>query len=81
MTVRAIIFCKIEHKAMTKVVEAFKKVPEITKVFSLTGEYDILAEIEVDNTDQLYESFAKYIDPIDGVINTNTHVIMASFKK
>jgi DNA-binding Lrp family transcriptional regulator len=81
MTVRAIIFCKVEHKAMTKVIEEFKKVPEIKKVFSLTGEYDILAEIEVENTDKLYEAFARHIDPIDGVINTNTHVIMASFEK
>ena len=81
MTVRAIIFCKVEHKAMTKVIEEFKNVPEVKKVFSLTGEYDILAEIEVDNTDQLYEAFAKHIDPIEGIINTNTHVIMAAFKK
>ena len=81
MTIRAIIFCKIEHKAMIQVIESFKKIPEIKKVFSLTGEYDILAEIEVDNMDQLYEAFSKRIDPIEGVINTNTHVIMASFEK
>ena len=81
MTVRAIIFCKIEHKAMSKVVDAFKRVHEITKVFSLTGEYDILAEIEVETTDQLYEVFEHQIDLIDGVINTNTHVVMASFEK
>lgn len=81
MTIRALIFCKIEHKAMTDVIEQFKKVPEITKIFSLTGDYDILAEIDVENTDQLYEAFAKYIDPIEGVINTNTHVVMRAFEK
>ena len=66
---------------MANVIEALKNVPEITKVFSLTGEYDILAEIEVDYTEQLYEAFAKYIDPIEGIINTNTHVVMKSYEK
>jgi len=81
MTIRAVIFCQVEHKAMEKVLEKFKQIPEIKKVFSLTGDYDILAEIEVDNTDELYEAFAKHIDPIEGVIKTNTHVIMKSFEK
>jgi len=81
MTVRGIIFCKIKHKWMERVVEAFKAIPEIKRVFSLTGEYDVLAEIEVENTEDLYDSFAKKIDPIEGVINTNTHVVMASFEK
>jgi len=81
MTVKALIFCKVHHKEMTKVLNSFKEIPEIKKVFSLTGDYDILAEIEVDNTEELYESFANKIDLIDGIIKTNTHIIMKEFKK
>ena len=66
---------------MVSVIEQFNKVPEIKKVFSLTGDYDILAEIEVESTDELYESFAKRIDRIDGIINTNTHIVMKEFLK
>ncbi len=64
---------------MVSVIEQFNKVPEIKKVFSLTGDYDILAEIEVESTDELYETFAKSIDQIDGIINTNTHIVMKEF--
>lgn len=81
LTIKGIIFCKVEHKWMQRVVEAFKALPEIKRVFSLTGEYDVLAEIEVESTEDLYDSFAKKIDPIEGIINTNTHVVMASFEK
>ncbi|TFG03451.1 MAG: Lrp/AsnC family transcriptional regulator [Promethearchaeota archaeon] len=81
MTVKAIIFCQVEHKAMTRVIEQFKKIPEIKTVFSLTGDYDLLAEIEVESTDELYESFANKIDLIDGIIVTNTHVVMKEFIK
>lgn len=66
---------------MVKVIEQFKEIPEIKKIFSLTGEYDVLAEIEVESSEDLYNSFAKKIDPIEGIIKTNTHVIMKSFNK
>lgn len=66
---------------MVKVIEQFKVIPEIKKIFSLTGEYDVLAEIEVESSEDLYNSFAKKIDPIEGIIKTNTHVIMKSFNK
>ncbi|MGV9198838.1 MAG: Lrp/AsnC ligand binding domain-containing protein [Promethearchaeia archaeon] len=81
MSVRAVIFCKIKHKTMTNVLDHLKKIPEIKKLFSLTGQYDILAEIEVESTEQLYDSFAKKIDPIPCIIKTNTHVVMKSWEK
>lgn len=81
MTIKALIFCQIEPKKMLDVIEQLNKIHEIKKVFSLTGDYDILAEIEVDSTDELYESFAKNIDLIDGILETNTHVVMKEFLK
>ena len=81
MTVKGLILCQVEHKSMVKVLEEFKKIPEIKRVFSLTGDYDVIAEIEVESTDELYEVFGKRIDLIDGIINTNTHVVMATHEK
>ena len=81
MTIKALIFCQVHHKSMLRVIEEFKKIPEIKKIFSLTGDYDVLAEIEVESSDELYDAFVKRIDPIDGIIKTNTHVIMRSFEK
>jgi len=81
MTIKAAIFIQVTHSAMAKVIEEFNKIPEIKKVFALTGDYDILAEIEVENTDELYNAFSKKIDTIEGIVNTNTHVIMKAFEK
>jgi DNA-binding Lrp family transcriptional regulator len=47
----------------------------------LTGDYDILAEIEVESSEELFELFAKKIDVIEGIVNTNTHVVMKEFMK
>ena len=66
---------------MAKVIEQLNEISEIKKVFSLTGDYDVAAEIEVESTDELYDSFANKIDHIDGIVETNTHVIMKSWEK
>lgn len=81
MTIKALIFCKVEHMAMVEVLEEFKKIPEIKRVFSLTGDYDILAEIEVESSEELYHAFAKKVDPIPRIIKTNTHMIMKAWER
>ena len=81
MTLIAKIFIQIEHDAMVKVVEELKDMPQIKKLFALTGDYDLLAEVEVESSEELYDIFAKKIDTIEGIEKTNTHVVMKSWEK
>jgi DNA-binding Lrp family transcriptional regulator len=78
---RAIILCKLGINAIRKVIEELKEIPEIRKVMSLTGDYDVLAEIEVETSEELYDIFSEKIDLIDGIIASNTHVIMKAWEK
>jgi DNA-binding Lrp family transcriptional regulator len=78
---RAIILCKLGINAIRKVIEELKEIPEIRKVMSLTGDYDVLAEIEVETSEELYDIFSEKIDLIDGIISSNTHVIMKAWEK
>ncbi|MFX0011952.1 MAG: Lrp/AsnC ligand binding domain-containing protein [Candidatus Hermodarchaeota archaeon] len=78
---RAIILCKLGINAIKKVIEEIKTIPQIKKVMSLTGDYDLLAEIEVDSTEELYEIFSEKIDVIEGIIASNTHVVMKAWEK
>ena len=78
---RAIILCKLGMSVISKVIEKLKEIPEITKVMSLTGDYDVLAEIEVESPEELFEIFANKIDLIDGIKSSNTHVIMKAWEK
>ena len=48
---------------------------------SLTGDYDLLAEIEVETSEELFDIFANQIDLIEGIVQSNTHVIMKSWEK
>ena len=78
---RAIILCKLGINVIKRVIEEMKDIPQIKKVMSLTGDFDLLAEIEVDTTEELYEIFSERIDQIDGIIASNTHVIMKAWEK
>jgi len=78
---RAIILCKLGINVIKKVIEELKGIPEIKKVMSLTGDYDLLAEIEVETSEELYDIFSEKIDLIDGIIASNTHVIMKAWEK
>ena len=78
---RAIIMCKLGMNVIKKVIEELKSIPEIKKVMSLTGDYDLLAEVEVETSEELFDIFSEKIDLIDGITASNTHVIMKAWEK
>lgn len=78
---RAIILCKLGTNVIKKVIDELKTIPQIKKVMSLTGDYDILAEIEVETSEELYDIFSEKIDLIEGIIASNTHVVMKAWEK
>ncbi|MGB5911559.1 MAG: Lrp/AsnC ligand binding domain-containing protein [Promethearchaeia archaeon] len=81
MTIKAIILCKLGKSVIKPVIEELKKVPQITKIMSLTGDYDVLAEIVVETPEELYKIFADKIDMIQGIEASNTHMVMKEFIK
>ena len=81
MTMKAITLCKLGMSVIEKVIDELKEIPQIKRVMSLTGDYDVLIEIVVDSSEELYSIFAKKIDLIEGIIESNTHVIMRSWEK
>ena len=81
MTIKAVILGKLGFRVIKSVIEELKKIPQITKVMSLTGDYDFLAEIIVNTPEELYEIFADKIDMIDGITTSNTHMVMKEFTK
>jgi len=75
------MFCKLGISVINQVIEDLKKIEQIKKIMSLTGDYDLLAEIEVDTSEELFDIFANQIDLINGIVQSNTHLIMKSWEK
>ncbi|MFX1497973.1 MAG: Lrp/AsnC ligand binding domain-containing protein [Promethearchaeota archaeon] len=81
MVIKAIILFKLGISVIKSVIEELKKISQITKIMSLTGDYDALAEIIVETPEELYEIFANKIDMINGITISNTHMVMKEFIK
>lgn len=76
MPITAIIFFSIKHNASKSITEALKKIPEITKLTSVTGDYDLIAEAQVDQLERLHDIFVNEIDPLEGIVNTVTSIVL-----
>ncbi len=81
MTIKAISLFKLGLGVISTVIEELKKIPQIKIVMSLTGDYDILTEIEVETPEELFDIFANKIDLIQGISSSNTHMVMRAWEK
>ena len=57
-----------EHEVYSKL----RSVPEITEIYPLFGEYDLIAKIEVETYDSLGKVVLTKVRGVDGVIDTVT---------
>lgn len=78
---KAVILVKVVPGNLHAVVDVLREIPEITKITSITGEYDILADVEVAHPERLHDIFNDTIDPVPGVRETLTHVVMKEFSR
>jgi len=75
MTVSAYIFFDVNLGSTQEVLEQLRGIACITKVAVVTGEWDMVARIEVENLEELYQITSNRIHLIKGIIDTQTAVI------
>jgi DNA-binding Lrp family transcriptional regulator len=76
--IKALSLIRIQSKYSEKVIESLRKIEEIDSITLLTGEFDGILEIKIEEMEELYKIFEK-IDKIEGINETNTHVVMKEF--
>ena len=79
--VKIVTFFKLKPGNITSIVANLKKIPEIVKIQTVTGEYDLLVEFEVSDPDEIYNIFSQKIDILPGLIDTNSHYVVALWEK
>ncbi|NPD88116.1 MAG: Lrp/AsnC ligand binding domain-containing protein [Asgard group archaeon] len=75
MTVSAYIFFIIKLGKTQEVIDQLRKIPEIVSVAVVTGEYDVIAKVIVENLEELYEIATQRIHMIEGIEDTQTAVV------
>lgn len=79
--ITAIVMINCEVGKVHKVAEALINLDGVAEVYSVSGEYDIMALIRVKEYDLLASLVAQDMAGIDGITKTNTHMAFRCYSK
>ncbi len=78
--VRVFLNLFVESKEIDHVTEALVKLPEVVDVYEVTGEYDIVVTLKVDNILGFRELLKNKVLKINGVKSTVSSVVLYTHK-
>jgi DNA-binding Lrp family transcriptional regulator len=64
---------------ISEVAQAIANMPNVAEVYSVTGEFDIIAVLRLPEYEQLAEAVPEGLARIDGVLRTNTILAFRRF--
>lgn len=74
MSVKAYVLLRVEAGKLNSVIDAISQLPEAKEAYPITGDYDAIVSIEVENVADIREAVATKIHKVDGVKETSTHI-------
>ena len=81
MSISAYIFFTIELGKTHEVIDNLRKIPQLTNISVVTGDYDVIAKITFEVLEELYHITTQEIHHIEGIININTAIVEKEVKQ
>lgn len=78
--VTALCFVEVEPRLVNQVGAEIARIPQVRTVYSVTGDIDILAIIEVSDVDAVATVVTDGIGAIPGVSSTETHIAFRTYR-
>ncbi|MFG1944691.1 Lrp/AsnC family transcriptional regulator [Nonomuraea sp. NPDC048826] len=79
--VTAIVHINAEVDRIPEVAETIAEIDGVSEVYSITGEYDLMAMVRVAEYEQIAEVIPGHINKVPGVLNTETHIAFRAYSK
>jgi len=79
--VTAIVLINAERKRVQETADALHKLPGISEVYSVAGEYDLVAVIRVRENEELAELITGHLLKLEGIQKTETLIAFAAYSK
>lgn len=73
--IKAHVLIKVDQAITGRVLPNLKKLPEITAVYSVSGEYDMIAVVAATSTGEL-NRLLDQIAALEGLVRTNSSVVL-----
>jgi DNA-binding Lrp family transcriptional regulator len=79
--VTAIVLIKCDVARIPETAEAIATIAEVSEVYSVTGEFDLVAMVRVRGHDQLSDVIPGGLNRVAGVTHTETHIAFRTYSR
>lgn len=79
--ITAIVLIKADVARIPEVAEAIAEIDGISEVYSVTGEFDLVAMVRVHEHDQLADVIPGRLNKVPGVEHSETHVAFRTYSQ
>lgn len=77
----AIVMIRTDASRIPEVAEKISELKGISEVYSVTGEWDLIAMVRVREHDALSDVIADRLSKVDGVVETVTQIAFRTYSK
>ena len=79
--VTAIVLIKADVTRIPETAETIAQISEVSEVYSVTGEFDLVAMVRVRSHDQLSDVIPGTLNRVSGVTHTETHIAFRTYSR
>ena len=79
--VTAIVMIKADIQRIPEVAEVIAQFPEISEVYSVTGDFDLVAMVRVRAHEELGDVIPGTVNKVAGVTHTETHIAFRTYSR
>ena len=79
--ITAFVFIQTDTAQIPEVAEKISAIPGISEVYSVTGEWDLIAIARVREHEELADVVADRLSKVDGVVETTTHIAFRAYSR
>ena len=79
--VTAIVLIKCDVARIPETAQTIAQMPAVSEVYSVTGEFDLVALVRVRAHDELADVIPGTINRVDGVTQTETHIAFRTYSR
>ncbi|MFG2072597.1 Lrp/AsnC family transcriptional regulator [Nonomuraea maritima] len=79
--VTAIVHIKAEVDRIPEVAQTIAEIEGVSEVYSITGDYDLLAMVRVGAYEEIAEVIPGRLNKVPGVLHTETHIAFRTYSR
>jgi DNA-binding Lrp family transcriptional regulator len=79
--VTAIVLVRADIQRIPEVAEMIAQIPEVSEVYSVTGEFDLVAMVRVRTHEELADVIPGHLNRTPGVTHTETHIAFRTYSR